>query len=300
MSVEGTFPAEGTFIMTTDTIQHQYDEVIAPHYDLDPQSVTGNTLDHAAEQIRQQQLLEDDLRPLRVYDVGMGTGMFLARLIALAGERVHPFGLDLSQKMIECAHRKIPHLTAVVDTAANLDAHFPDQNFDLICTHFITGFVPLSVLAPKVWNRLEVGGYWSYLGATKQAFPRLQSKANNRLLRWLLGAPKMDISSAIPCPADRQEVVGTLQRNGFVVRRCETFQPKLDFANLDEFLEFGYYGGWLTPFLDAVGLHKVGAVTRFLLNRLVFPMEDHHCVEIHLAQKVEGKPLGANDVHAVA
>ena len=78
----------------------------------------------------------------------------------------------------------------------------------------------------------------------------------------------------------------TLERNGFVVRQCETYQPKLRFSNLEEFLEFAYYGGWLTPFIDAIGLHKAGALTRRLLNRFFFPMEDHHCVEIHLAQKV--------------
>ena len=42
--------------MMTDTIQRQYNEVIASHYDLDPQSVTGDTLDRAAERIRKQML----------------------------------------------------------------------------------------------------------------------------------------------------------------------------------------------------------------------------------------------------
>src|SRR5262245_30564919 len=135
-----------TFPMTTDTIQQQYDELIAPHYDLDPQSVTGDTLDRAAEQIRKQGLLADAVAPLRVYDVGMGTGMFLTRLIAQAGDRIQPFGLDLSQKMIDCAYHKIPNLAGAVDTAANLDVHFPEHNFDLISTHFISGFVPLQVL----------------------------------------------------------------------------------------------------------------------------------------------------------
>jgi SAM-dependent methyltransferase len=273
--------------MATDAIQQQYDEVIAPHYDLDPQSVTGDTLDHAAEQVRRQLALTGSSAPLRVYDVGMGTGMFLTRLMRLADERVQPFGLDLSAKMIECAERKIPNLTAVVDTAANLDAHFPEQSFDLICTHFITGFVPLDVLAPKVWSRLEAGGCWSYLGATKGAYPNLQAKANNKLLRWLLRAPPFDINAAVPCPADRGEVAATLERHGFAVRQCETFRPKLVFRDLDEFLEFAYYGGWLTPFVDAVGLHKAGPLLRFLLNRFVFPLEDHHSIEIHLAQKIE-------------
>jgi SAM-dependent methyltransferase len=272
--------------MTTDTIQRQYNEVIASHYDLDPQSVTGDTLDRAAEQIRKQQLLGDGSARLRVYDVGMGTGMFLTRLRALADDQIQPFGLDLSQKMIDCAYRKIPDLVGAVDTAANLDAHFPEQSFDLICTHFISGFVPLDVLAPKVWSRLEEGGYWSYLGATKGAYPNLQAKANNKLLRWMFGGPKLDIDSMVLSPANQLEVFATLERAGFVVRQCETFQPKLKFRDLDDFLEFAYFGGWLTPFIEAVGLHKAGALTRFVLNRFFFPMEDHHSIEIHLAQKV--------------
>ena len=272
--------------MTTDAIQQQYNEVIACHYDLDPQSVTGDTLDRATEQIRTQGLLEDRLDKLRVYDVGMGTGMFLTRLIARARCGIQPYGLDLSEKMIECAYQKIPDLVGAVDTAANLDAHFPEQSFDLISTHFISGFVPLHILAPKVWARLEEGGYWSYLGATKGAYPNLQAIANNKLLQWMFGGRKLDIEGTVLSPKDRQEVLDTLERNGFVVRQCETFQPKLKFANLDEFLEFAYYGGWLTPFLDAVGLHKASPLTRWFLNRFFFPIEDHHCVEIHLAQKI--------------
>jgi SAM-dependent methyltransferase len=272
--------------MTTDTIQRQYDEVIASHYDLDPQSVTGDTLDRAAEQIRTQRILGDLSTRLRVYDVGMGTGMFLTRLRAMADDQIQPFGLDLSQKMIDCAYQKIPDLVGAVDTAVNLDAHFPEQSFDLICTHFISGFVPLHVLAPKVWSRLEEGGYWSYLGATKGSYPNLQAKADNQVLRWMLGGPKLDIDSMVMSPANQQEVFDTLERNGFVVRQCETFQPELKFRDLDQFLDFAYYGGWLTPFIEAIGLHKAGALTRFVLNRFFFPIEDHHSIEIHLAQKV--------------
>jgi SAM-dependent methyltransferase len=273
--------------MTTDTIQRQYNEVIASHYDLDPQSVTGNTLDRAAEQIRKQQLVGDGASRLRVYDVGMGTGMFLTRLKALGGDQVEPYGLDLAQKMIDCAYQKLPDLVGAVDTAANLDAHFPGQSFDLISTHFISGFVPLNVLAPRIWSRLEEGGYWSYLGATKGSYPVLQRKANNKLLRWAVGGgQKLDVDSMVSSPADRQEIFDTLERHGFVVRQCETFEPPLKFRNMDEFMEFAYFGGWLTPFIEALGLHKCSAMTRFLLNQFFFPLEDHHSIEIHLAQKV--------------
>src|SRR5262245_16820485 len=165
--------------MQTQTIQRQYDEVIAPHYDDDPQSVIGHSLDRALAQIRQLEMFSDGESGLKVFDVGVGTGLFLAKLLALGGGRVEPFGLDLSAKMVESARRKIPELAAAVDDAANLDAHFPGQSFDLICTHFITGFVPMSVLAPKIHSRLEEGGYWSLVGGTKAGWPALQRKANS-------------------------------------------------------------------------------------------------------------------------
>jgi len=63
--------------MQSQTIQRQYDEVIAPHYDLDPQSVIRPSLDRAAAQIQGQNLFRAGAR-LRVLDLGIGTGLFLA------------------------------------------------------------------------------------------------------------------------------------------------------------------------------------------------------------------------------
>ena len=37
-------------------------------------------------------------------------------------------------------------------------------------------------------------------------------------------------------------------------------------------MEFAYRGGWLTPLIESLGLHKAGVVKRWLLNRLVFPV----------------------------
>src|SRR5262245_43785864 len=109
------------------TIQRQYDEVIAPHYDDDPQSVIGLSLERAAAQICRESLLDTREGPFHVLDLGVGTGTFLRRLKALGGENVQPFGLDLSQKMIDLARAKVPDLVAEVGDAADLDAHFPGQ-----------------------------------------------------------------------------------------------------------------------------------------------------------------------------
>jgi SAM-dependent methyltransferase len=272
--------------MDTLTVQRQYDEVVAPHYDLDPHAVIGRSLDRALGQIRRRRVLENGPEPLQVLDVGAGTGSFLARLKAQGGDRVRPFGLDLSEKMIEAARRKVPDLVAAVDDAANLDAHFPGESFGLVCTHFITGFVPVAVLAPRIWGRLEEGGYWSLVGGTKAGFPALQAKARSKLLRWSVGGRGLSVDDVVCNPAGRDKVVEALENNGFAVREAETFEPPLRFRNFDEFMDFAYRGGWLTPFIEALGLHKAGALTRWLVNRFFFPADDHHSIEVVLAQKV--------------
>jgi SAM-dependent methyltransferase len=273
--------------LKTQTIQRQYDEVIAPHYDLDPQAVTGISLDRAAAQIRKLRLLDNCAEPLKVFDVGVGTGVFLAKLKALGRERVAPFGIDLSEKMVEIAQRKLPDLEAAVDDGANLDAHFPGQAFHLICTHFLTGFVPMQVLAPKIWSRLADGGYWSFVGGTKAGFPALQAKAGSKPLKWLFRGRTLTIDDVVCNPADREEVLRTLETNGFAVRACESFKPALFFKKFKDFMDFAYRGGWLTPFIEMLGLHKARAMTRLMLNLFFFPVHDHHCIEIVLAQKVK-------------
>jgi SAM-dependent methyltransferase len=273
--------------MESLTIQRQYNEIIAPHYDQDPQGVTGASLDKAVAQLCNQHVIGNGEAGLKVYDVGAGTGMFLTRLKALGGEHIRPFALDLSEKMIEWARRKMPDLQTAVDTAANLDAYFPDESFDVISTHFVSGFVPLSVLAPKVHARLADGGYWSIAAGTSAGYPALQAKANSKLARWLLGGRKLVIEDISCLPSGRQEMLATIENAGFAVLECETFEPAIHFKNLDEFMTFAYRGGWLAPFVEALGLHKAGFMTRLLMNWFLFPVHDHHSIELILTRKIE-------------
>jgi SAM-dependent methyltransferase len=221
---------------------------------------------------------------LRVLDLGVGTGRFLHKLHA-AGLRIRPYGLDISQKMIDIARARIADLHAAVDDAANLEAHFPGVSFDLAATHFVTGFVPVAVLAPKIAARLNEGGLWSFVGGTMAGFPVLQHKANSKFIRWLFRLKTLDVGAFACNPAGQTEVVDTLVRNGFAVRECETFRPAVHFRNMNEFLDFAYYGGWLTPFIEAMGLHRARPALRALITRVLFPIHDHHEIVIALAQK---------------
>lgn len=272
--------------MHNNLIQRQYDEVIAPHYDRDPEAILATSLGKALAQLREHGFGSGD-RPLRVLDIGMGTGRFLEQLIGQWDGRIQPYGIDLSKSMVDVARSRLPNLTAAVDDAANLDSHFPSISFDLICTHFMTGFVPISTLAPKIWSRLSDGGLWSCAGGTKEGFANLQRKSRSKALKLIFRGKKLDVDALVCNPADRAEILQSMEAVGFEILECETFRPALRFGNFKQFMDFGYFGGWLTPFIESLGLHKARRMTRVLLNAFVFPVKDHHHIEIVLAQKGE-------------
>jgi SAM-dependent methyltransferase len=270
--------------MPASVIQRQYDEVIAEHYDLDPYRVIGRSLDRAVAQIGRELGLGARSASIQVLDLGVGTGSFLAKLGAHVGP-IRPYGIDISQKMIDIASQKVPGLNAAVDDAVNLDAQFLGESFDIICTHYVTGFVPMAELATKIRDRLASGGYWSLVGGTKGGFPALRSKADSKAARLLFGGNTVDVDDRVCNPADRAEILRTFETHGFDVCRCETFAPRLDFKNLDDFLAFAYYGGWLTPFVEALGLHRMQGTTKAEVDSLFFPVTDYHSIEIALAKK---------------
>ncbi len=279
--------------MQTELTQRQYDEVIAPHYDDDPQSVIGDSLDRAISQLIQH-FGRETVKRLNVFDIGVGTGVFLSEFRRATEFDLRPYGIDLSEKMIDLALDKIPDLMAEIGTAERMEDYFASESFDLISTHFVTGFVPLKVLAPKIHERLLPGGIWSFVGGTKSGFSELQRKANSRLIRWVFGGRRLQVDELVCNPADLGEVETTLEQHGFKICQSELFTPELYFGDFDDFLDFAYWGGWLTPFVESLGLHQCRPLVRALLNRLAFPARDHHNIAIVVAQKVGSPKHGGN------
>ncbi len=270
--------------MATAEIQRQYDEVIAPHYDRDPLAVTGRALNRAVAHLSEAGCLSRIQPPAAVLDVGIGTGLFLEQLRRKAERAILPYGLDISRQMIDLAAARLPDLVAEVDDAAHLGRHFDGTHFDLICTHFVTGFVPLNELAPQISRKLKPGGYWSFVGGTSHGFPELQKTARSGLAKFLFGGQELSLAD-LKTPADEAEVVDVLSLSGFEVYHAETFEPELYFGNFDDFMNFAWRGGWLTPFIEELGLQNAGRLLRTLLNTFIFPVSDVHRIVIALARK---------------
>src|SRR5262245_15341084 len=109
--------------MSATLIQRQFNQVIAAHYDLDPQSVISDTLDRALSQVQSAFSLDAGVTPLVALDVGMGTGLFYEKLRGVSARELRPYGLDISQAMIDIARCRIPDLVAEVDDGARLNRH---------------------------------------------------------------------------------------------------------------------------------------------------------------------------------
>lgn len=270
--------------MESAVIQRQYDDVIASKYDQDPQSTTGNSLNRALNHLEAQDILSGVLPPIKVLDVGMGTGMFLEKLRARSVRTIEPFGIDISQQMAAIAQTKLPDLVAAIDDGANLDQHFRDEPFDLIATHFVTGFVPIEHIAPRIFAKLAAGGVWSFVGGTTTGYPELQRRAAHPVLKMLFGGKSPDLQGMI-CPDNEREIVAVMEANGFEIVTSETYEPELRFADFDDFMDYAYHGGWLTPFIEEIGLHKAKRWQRAVLNKLVFPVVDHHNIVLALARR---------------
>ena len=269
--------------MNTTEVHRAYNEVVATHYDLDPQGIIGRSLDLGIAQMRSEGLLNG--HELKVFDIGMGTGLFLEKLQEAAGGQVVPYGIDLSANMLEVARRRLPGLEAVVGDATRLDTIFADEVFDCVCTHFVTGFVSMKILAPQIANKLKSGGYWSLVGGTKKAYSALQAKGDSPFLRWVSGAGSRRMDDTVLNPADEAEVARVMSAHGLEVVRTETFKPTLDFPNFDAFMEFGYTGGWLTPLIESMGLQNAGAFKKWLINRFILPVKDAHDIVVVLGRK---------------
>ncbi len=272
--------------MESAVIQRQYDDVIASQYDQDPQNTTGKSLDRALSHLEAEGLFSSILPAMRVLDIGMGTGMFLQKLRSRSERPIEPWGIDISRRMADIAHQKLPDLVSAIDDGANLDDHFSGERFDLVATHFVTGFVPIEHIAPRIFSRLHAGGVWSFVGGTSSGYAELQRRARHPLLRLLFGGSTPDLQGMV-CPKSEHDVVTVLEKNHFEVLMSETFEPELSFPDFEAFMEYGYHGGWLTPFIEELGLHRTKRWQQAILNRIVFPVVDHHSIVMAVARRRE-------------
>ena len=274
--------------MSTISIHRAYNDVVASHYDLDPQGVIGRSLDSAIGQLQKEDFLSPARESLSVLDIGMGTGLFLGKLRTSPAVTSRRMGSILPKTWSKTLAEDSRTWSLRLETPPSWTLTFRASNS--------TAFAPIlsRAMCQCGYSRQDrppaQGGRILVVSRRDQGgVPRPASQGDSQLIRWLSGAGSRQVDDTVLNPADLHEVVDTMEAHGLEVREGETFKPTLEFRDFDQFMEFGYRGGWLTPLIESLGVHRAGPAKRWLLNRLVFPLMDSHNIVIALGRKHIGR-----------
>jgi SAM-dependent methyltransferase len=139
--------------MATERVNY---EEIAPTYD---QRYVANPLPQVAATLR---ALVRDLDPVRILEVGCGTGRWLAEL-GQAGR--HAFGLDLSPAMLGQARPHLKREPPDLACGRALRLPFPDRTFDLVyCVNALHHFGGPRAFVAEARRLLRPGGALAVIG----------------------------------------------------------------------------------------------------------------------------------------
>ncbi len=239
-----------------------YDQQVAETYDRDEHGLLSGVRSLAVSQVRTIAFPA----PATVLDLGVGTGESLVALRDhLPGARC--IGVDLSEKMLAIARRKIALETRVAD-ACDAGRYVPDASVDLAIAHFLTSFVDRRRLFEVARRSLRPGGVLSVASTTRKALVGIRTAVEAAL------GDRALVDAAVPSPANGETMADELRECGFTVIAMEEFRRRLTWSTFDECLEWGLSSGFFTQAVDVIGAARVEALRHAAAGR--FPFEDEY------------------------
>jgi predicted TPR repeat methyltransferase len=254
--------------MARETVPSAYDQTVAAHYDDDLFSLLSDSRALALRQLRAE--VPSD-RPLRVVDVGCGTGLWLSEL-RTSFPNAELVGLDSSAEMLKRAAKR--GVQVLLDDVAGLEHHFAPSSLDLVSAHYILTYVGLEKLLPVVRSRLRPGGLLSLATSTQQNLPRVRQLAST-----VFSVESLEARN--PTPHDAADAVARVEAAGLRVVHSDRLVRELVFESIPHFLKFAVDGGWLVQYADMLsqGLPLVADLPGLL------PFRDGHDGIVLLARK---------------
>lgn len=150
------------------------------------------------EQIISQVDLRRTIRPLRVLDCGVGTGVFSIAFSKAWAAPVCMAAIDVSNSMLERARRQLPQfgLDATLVQADVCSLPYGDRKFDVVLAAHVLEHLPSPVIALKEIQRVLKPGGWmvacltrnSLLGRYVQLKWRTHRATNESSEFWLRAA----------------------------------------------------------------------------------------------------------------
>ena len=208
------------------TVHRAYNDVVASHYDLDPQGVIGRSLDLAVRQLQSEDLF-GPARPSRwrpryrhgdgsISWQAQGSGRRSDRAVWPRSRREHGGERTQADSGPDRGGGRCDRLRRLLSRASNSTASALTSSRDT-CR--------CACSRPRSPAGSRPGGYWSLVGGTKAAYPRLQAKGDSKLLRWLTGIGSRKMDDTVLNPANLAGGRRHMKAHGLEAAG-ETFSPR--------------------------------------------------------------------------
>jgi SAM-dependent methyltransferase len=248
-----------------------YDDGIAKHYD--GGADRGLFAGSRGVASRQIEAHGAGARVERILDFALGTG---ESLVAIAGQfpRAAKLGIDLSEKMIEIARRKVD-VTAFRGDSRNAAAFVAPGSIDLGLMHFLLGYVEATEALAAAAACLRAGGLFSLVTSTFESFQKLHLVAQGFVSEEF-------IRSGIHTPEGSAHVRALVEAAGFDVLALDVDRRTLSFRDFDDLYEFGTRSGLFASSFAALTAEQIAFMRA---AKEFFPFEDEYQATVVLARK---------------
>lgn len=196
-------------------------------------------------------------------DCAIGHGEFWGDL-AKRSKVVSCVGNDLSEDMLAAAALRLQSadFTGVHGDAMTLAERLVGRRFDLVVSHFLYDYCPVSRFVPKLRTLVSSGGVLSSLTTVKSQYDSEfwgQMRARPFLRR--LGNVDRSIEEG-GTPKSHQDHIAHLEAAGLEVESAEELVVPVEVHASADIWSAAYHSGW-----GLGGLSKLGAQRRWLLRQ---------------------------------
>jgi ubiquinone/menaquinone biosynthesis C-methylase UbiE len=268
-------------------IAKQYDQIASSYENADRFGVISSAQRTVEQQIFSE--INKNTLPKKIIDFGIGDGMFVKYLKELL-PTTEFYGVDISQNMLDSA-LKNTQFVPINCGVSEVNQHVPKAEMDMVLTHFILAYVPISEVIKQVHYVLKPGGLFSIATSLKESYPEILNYATKMSRSW---NPLMRIMASKVIKEANASLIesSTALEERLEKAELEILAKKIlpiptNFATPDEMINYFFHSGWAIHTNQKTNVNSwlIKIAIKLVLNFVTFPFHDEQCIEVILCRK---------------
>lgn len=272
------------------TLSNIYNELITYAQDPTSREIITTTHTLALKQLNDHTSLLQSVA--KAIDLGMGDARFL-KLLHTANQKLNLYGNDFSSKMVEDAVQRVPGLTAINASVADILDHVRDQDFDLVIAHFVAAYLGLESIFNKAHELLKPNGKLSLITSISESFPKSQALRAEKLrkspskIKKLLDTVVKKVLEDTNTPLNYSEIKEAADNANLTILKHEQCTVHVKMDTPKELYHFVVHASWGANILNTKFMPRSAALklVEQAISYIDFPFEDDFIAEVVLLEK---------------